>query len=122
MVRLVAMKRLRNHLIGVDQGTKVLFSDFEDGGDMWTGKGSRVRRTLIKFGTAFKTIPTVQVTMDMWDIDQKSNQRADITAENVTEKAFEIVFKTWGDTRVARVRASWLAIGEVKGDDEWELY
>jgi hypothetical protein len=32
-----------------------------------------------------------------------------------------IVFRTWGDTRVARVRADWLAIGEVRGEDDWQV-
>ena len=40
--------------------------------------------------------------------------RADLTAENVSEKGFHLVFRTWGDTRVARVRADWLAIGAVR--------
>jgi H-type lectin domain-containing protein len=116
------MKKLRNHLIGVDRGTKILFSDFEDGGDMWTGKGSRSRSVPVNFSSEFKAIPMVHVSLDMWDMDQKTNQRADISAENVTTTGFDIVFKTWGDTKVARVRAAWFAIGEFAGEDEWELY
>ena len=116
------MRRMKNHLIGVDQGTEVLFSDFEDGGEMWSGKGSRERRTQVKFSEKYKSIPAVQVSMDMWDMDQKTNQRADISACNINVEGFEIFFRTWGDTKIARVRAAWFAIGEVKDDDEWELY
>ena len=47
--------------------------------------------------------------------------RADISAAKVTPEGFVIVFRTWGDTRVARVRADWLAIGEAIGDDDWEI-
>ena len=57
----------------------------------------------------------------MWDMDQKTNQRADISAELVTPDGFIIVFRTWGDTRVARVRTDWLAIGEVRGDGDWDV-
>jgi hypothetical protein len=32
-----------------------------------------------------------------------------------------IVFRTWGDTRVARVRADWLAIGALPHEDDWEI-
>jgi hypothetical protein len=32
------------------------------------------------------------------------------------------VFRTWGDSRVARIRADWMAIGEVSGEDDWEMY
>jgi len=35
---------------------------------------------------------------------------------------FDLVFRTWGDTKVARVRIGWIAIGPVKSDDDWELY
>ena len=116
------MKRIRNHLVGVDQGSSVLFSDFEHDGEMWTGNGPRMHRKKVKFGETFRAPPSVQVTLSMWDMDQKTNQRADISAEKITEKGFDIVFRTWGDTRVARVRADWLAIGELKHEDEWDLY
>ncbi|MBV0912599.1 H-type lectin domain-containing protein [Anianabacter salinae] len=116
------MKRLRNHLIGVDQGARVLFSDFEDGGDMWTGRGPRHHRTRIAFSEPFREPPAVQISMSMFDMDQKTNQRAEILAENIAVDGFDAVFRTWGDTRVARVSATWLAIGELKHDDEWELY
>jgi hypothetical protein len=115
------MRKLQNHLIGVDQGSKILFSDFEDGGVMWTGKGPREARMAIRFSERFKTRPVVQVGLAMFDMDQKTNQRADISTEQVTEDGFEIVFRTWGDTRVARVRADWIAIGEIAGADEWDV-
>ena len=117
------MKRLQNHMLGVDQGDLVLFSDFEDGGDMWTGTGPRESRSAVSFSDHFKSAPVVQVGMSMWDMDRLTNLRADIQAENITKTGFDLVFRTWGDTRVARVRATWLAIGEMPdGDDEWELY
>lgn len=116
------MKRIRSHLVGVEQGSRVLFSDFENGGKMWTGDGPRTQRRKVKFNEPFRSPPTVQVTLSMWDMDQKTNARADITAERITEAGFDIVFRTWGDTRVARVRADWLAIGELKDEDAWDLY
>ncbi|NDW53184.1 H-type lectin domain-containing protein [Aliiroseovarius sp. PrR006] len=115
------MKRIRPHMLGVDQGSKVLFSDFEDDGEMWTGSGPRKMRIAIRFSEPFLTPPTITVSMSMWDIAGESNQRADITAENVTVGGFDILFRTWGDTRVARVRADWLAIGEVPDDAMWDV-
>jgi hypothetical protein len=32
-----------------------------------------------------------------------------------------MVFRTWGDTRVARVRADWMAIGEQRSDEDWDV-
>jgi hypothetical protein len=55
-------------------------------------------------------------------MDQNSNSRADISAERITEAGFDVVFRTWGDTRVARIRADWMAIGELRHVDEWDLY
>lgn len=115
------MRRLSRHLIGVDQGSIVMFSDFQHGGAMWTGSGPRELRQLVEFAERFVLPPVVHVSISMWDMDKKSNQRADISADMVTEEGFALVFRTWGDTRVARVRADWMAIGELRGDDDWDV-
>lgn len=115
------MKRLQNHLVGVDQGEILLFSDFEEGGPMWLGSGPRSVVRTVTFSARFHEPPTVMPTVAMWDIDQSSNQRGDISARNVTERGFDLVFKTWGDTRVARVRAAWMAIGALAHDDDWPI-
>ena len=39
----------------------------------------------------------------------------------MTPDGFALVFRTWGDTRVARVRATWMAIGPVRDDDTWDV-
>jgi hypothetical protein len=115
------MKWLRNHLIGVDQGDENLFSDFEDGGDMWTGEGARERRKRIRFSHRFRMPPAVQVGLSLYDIDSNYHVRAEVKAANVTETGFDMVFSTWGDSRVARVRINWLAIGELPHDDDWDV-
>ena len=116
------MKRLSSHTIGMDQGTFELFSDFQEGGEMWTGSGPRKVSRAVEFSEAFSTQPMVHVSLSMWDMDNDSNARADIRAQNVTETGFDLVFQTWSDTRIVRVSASWLAIGEVADPDQWQLY
>ena len=116
------MKHLVNQTIGIAQGDDVLFSDYEDGGEMWTGQGSRERRHKLVFRTPFKAPPAVHVSLSMWDMDSATNVRADVGAENITDKGFDVVFRTWGDTRVARARIRWMAIGPVHHEDDWELY
>ena len=113
--------RVPSNQIGVDQGSLILFSDFEDGGKMWTGHGPREVRKSIVFSEPFKAAPAVMVGISMWDLDQKSNQRSDIAAERISETGFDIVFKTWGDTRVSRIRADWIAIGGVSDEDDWDI-
>ncbi|WP_417725958.1 H-type lectin domain-containing protein [Roseovarius sp.] len=114
------MKFLINQAIGIEQGDNVLFQDFADGGDMWTGSGARLRRKTISFGAAFKSEPVVHVALSLWDMDSATNARADVTAENITPTEFDVVFRTWGDTRVARVRVRWMAIGEAFHEDDWK--
>ena len=46
------MKRIASHLIGIDQGDLMLFSDYEDDGEMWTGEGARERVVPVIFATA----------------------------------------------------------------------
>jgi len=116
------MRRLNASLIGIDQGNVEVFSEFANGGDMWTGRGARERRKAVRFSEPFRAPPTVQVSLSMWDMDQGANGRADLLADNITETGFDLVFRTWSDTRVARVRMSWLAIGEVTSEDDWQLY
>lgn len=116
------MKRFSAQSMGIQQGSQVLFSDFADDGVMWTGQGARESRHVVTFPEAFIGNPAVTVSMSMWDMDQKTNARADISAEEITPEGFQLVFKTWGDTRVARIRADWMAIGRVRDEDDWDLY
>lgn len=116
------MRRLRTSLVGIEQGSRTLFSDVEHDGPMWTGEGPREVRVGVTFSERFRNAPAVQVAMSMWDMDGEPNQRADLRAEGITEAGFEMVFRTWGDSRVARIRADWIAIGEVSGEDDWDLY
>jgi hypothetical protein len=115
------MKRIASSSIGILQGSRLLFSDFVDGGVMWTGKDERESRHVITFREAFSKLPSVHVSISMWDMDHRHNARADLTAEKITLTGFQLVFRTWGDTRIARVRGDWMAIGAVKSDDDWEV-
>lgn len=103
------------------QGSALLFSAFDSDNQMWTGRGPRIERQQVRFGQRFLSPPVVHVSIGMWDIAGDSNQRGDIFADLITEEGFEIAFRTWDDTRVARIRASWLAIGPVRHEDDFRL-
>jgi len=115
------MRKLESNVIGIDQGDVVLFSDFEHDGQMWTGEGPRHTRMAVVFAEPYKTAPNVYVSVSMLDMSNSANTRADLQAENITENGFDIVFRTWGDTQVARCRVAWQSIGPVLADDVWEL-
>lgn len=115
------MKKFSNEVVGLCQGDVVLFSDYETDGVMWVGDGPREIRRHMLFDEAFVAPPSVTVSLTMWDMSNAANGRADVTAEDVTAEGFSIVFRTWGDSKVARVRVGWLAIGPARDDDLWDL-
>jgi len=115
------MERIEGQTLGVEKGSLALFSDFETGGDMWTGEGPRLVRRSVAFSTAFRASPTVFVSPEMWDYDASANIRVYLTPEAVTPEGFEILFRVWGDTRVARLRAVWMALGPLPHSDDWDL-
>ncbi|MDO5621357.1 MAG: H-type lectin domain-containing protein [Paracoccus sp. (in: a-proteobacteria)] len=115
------MLRFSHHAIGVQQGRQILFSDFENDGPMWTGNGPRHVRVHVLFPQPFLATPAVQLSMSMWDSAGDSNQRGDLSAENISAEGFDIIFRTWGDSRMARVRADWTAIGAVPHLDQWDV-
>lgn len=115
------MQRFSYSAVAVAQGSEMLFTAFEDSGPMWSGAGQRAERKSIRFERPFLRSPVVHVSIGMWDIEGGQNQRADISAERVTEQGFDIVFRTWGDTRVARIRAEWLAIGAMRHEDDFDF-
>ena len=113
--------KLFSGVIGVQQGSRILFSDFVNDGAMWTGAGPREVRQLQAFDERFLEPPVVTVGISMWDIDHQANSRVDIAAENITATGFEIVFRTWSDSRIARIRDDWMAIGTTRDEDDWDV-
>jgi hypothetical protein len=107
--------------VSVQQGTKILFTDYAHDGAMWTGAGPREVRHAQMFKERFQSAPVVTIGISMWDIDHKTNSRVDISADNITATGFEIVFRTWADTRIARIRADWMAIGQSRDEDDWDV-
>ena len=115
------MQQIDAHRLGVEQGSQMLFSDFQDGGPMWTGEGTRERRCAVAFSRRFHAPPSVILGISLWDVKAGANLRADILAEAITQVGFEIVFRTWGDTRIARIRAEWTALGPLGHPDDWDV-
>lgn len=115
------MKRFQSNSIAVDQGSSVLFSDFSNNGPMWSGDGPRENSMHVTFAEPYVEAPMVHVSISMWDMGGETNQRADLRAEKITREGFDLVFRTWGDSRVARIRADWMSIGQVPDEDIWDV-
>lgn len=114
------MKKISGHLLGIDQGDVQVFSDFESGGPMWVSEGDRQRRAKVKFSEPFSEPPVVHVGFSLLDMSTGPSIRADLSAQNITRTGFDLTFKTWADSRVARIHASWIAFGKVEDPDSWE--
>jgi len=115
------MRRFESHTIGVDHGDEILFSDFEDDGKMWKGEGPRAVRHAITFSEGFSDVPVISLQLSMVDMSNEAFIRGDLQPDNITKSGFDIVFRTWGDSRVARIRVAWQAMGPLPSDDTWEL-
>lgn len=116
------MRKIFAHVIGVDQGDLVLFNDYVNDGDMWAGSGEREYRREVKFSEEFSEEPVVNVWLSLWDFSNSANARADVRAEDIKTDRFTIVFNTWSDTQIARVRVAWQAIGPATSDEEmWDV-
>ena len=115
------MRKISSHRLGIDHGDVVLFSAFEDDGEMWTGDGPRLHREPVVFSESFAVAPVVTVGVSMFDMSNETNMRMDVKAEGVSPEGFDIDFRTWGDTKVARVRVAWQALGAVSDDEAWDL-
>jgi hypothetical protein len=115
------MRRFQDARIGIDHGEVVMFSDFESDGIMWSGEGPRQIRSYVHFSESFVAPPVVWVGLTMWDMSNGSNARVDIGTEDITEDGFAIVFRTWADTRIARARVGWQALGPVSNDELWNV-
>lgn len=115
------MKKLNSAIVGIDQGVTDLFSDFEDDGPMWSGEGTRERFVKVQFSSAFKSIPAVHASLKMIDIKHDHNYRLDLQVGSISETGFVLLIRTWADTKIARASATWMAIGEMRDESDWEV-
>ncbi|MDO5530068.1 MAG: H-type lectin domain-containing protein [Paracoccus sp. (in: a-proteobacteria)] len=115
------MRRFNQSAIGVQNGSQIIFSGFSEHDPMWSGRGERETKARVDFDGPFLGAPIVHVSITMLDMQRGANHRVDLSAENVTAEGFDLVFRTWGDTQVGRVRADWLAIGPARHEDDWDV-
>ncbi len=98
-----------------------MFSHFESNGEMWAGTGDRSLIHNVSFTADFVSPPSVQTSITLMDAASDQHLRYILNAENISENDFDIVFKTWLDSRFARVWVSWIAIGKVRDPDMWDV-
>lgn len=115
------MRKLHRGVSAIADGEALLFSHFADGGEMWTGQGERTVSRELRFDGAFLEPPAVRLWVALWDVCNEANLRLDLRADNIGCESFLAVASTWGDSRIARLRIAWLAIGVVADDERWDV-
>lgn len=87
-----------------------LFDHFGAETEMWTGTGERSISRRVLFARPFSHAPQVLVSVTMIDAAREQNTRYDIRALDVSRDGFTVSVRTWNDTRIARLSASWMAV------------
>lgn len=95
----------------VISGSGELFNHVDGNLPMWAGDGDRMVDMYISFVQGFAMPPVVTVGVCGMDSDRDANLRFSVEAVQVQREGFRILFKTWGDTRIARASVSWQAFG-----------
>jgi len=67
----------------------------------------------VQFDTPFSNIPVVQVGLSGFDIDNRDSARISVLTDAITAETFNIVIKTWRNTRIYSAEISWIALGQV---------
>lgn len=90
-----------------------IFNHVDEGGAMWSGDGDRRVEIPIVFLAPFALSPQVNIGLTGLDASHDQNLRIQLLAQDVTPLGFTLVCTTWGDTHLARVSASWQAMGPI---------
>jgi hypothetical protein len=107
----LAQKVLKTGSIQVISAAGELFNHVDDNLPMWAETGDRSVRLTVTFDEPFGETPALTLGVIGLDCDHNTNLRYSLSAEKVFREGFEVVFVTWGDTRIARTSVSWQAIG-----------
>ena len=75
------------------------------------GIGERTYTTAVRFDSPFQAPPKVAVALSGQDVGGQKNNRIQLIARDITVNGFNLVYKTWWDTAVYNVWATWTAIG-----------
>ena len=77
------------------------------------GDGDRIRKKTIFFKPNFSSTPKVVLGVTNLDVHRGYNLRYIVNYEDLTEKGFTIIFKTWSNTYIYGGRVQWMAYGRI---------
>lgn len=105
--------------VTVQSGYMPVFDHYDDKGPMWFGSGDREVVEYVRFDKPFTRSPYVALTITQMDTDTSRYLRYELFAKNIRPDGFDVSFKTWSDSRFARISVHWIAMGERTDPDLW---
>ncbi|EBA02846.1 hypothetical protein RB2150_18367 [Rhodobacterales bacterium HTCC2150] len=93
-------------------GSGLLFRHANPGGYMWNDQGDREFEVFIPFETTLERKPLVQVNLSGVDASHAQNLRLTLAVKSTSLEGFVVGAKTWGDTKIASVDISWMAMAQ----------
>lgn len=95
------------------QSGKYLFRLWEMGNRWKVGSGVRAISKKICFAKAFSHVPSVSVSFNELDVVNNANLRITLWTSAVNKKCFVLNFKTWSNTHIWSINASWVAHAKI---------
>jgi hypothetical protein len=95
--------------------TGTYFVRFTNGGHyMNTGKGERTYEERIYFEEKYEKIPHVMTSISGLDEDNKDSSaiRIELKEEKIDTAGFNLIIRTWDDSRLFNIKVTWTAFGQ----------
>ena len=87
------------------------FFDLDEYHYMYEGTDYRSYKYYITFNEKYENVPNVMVSISQLDTDSETNLRIDVSAENIDTSGFYCTIMTWHNTKIYRVKVSWISFG-----------
>ena len=101
---------IQNNNINIQSGEwYVEFFAYNEYMHMMNSRGERSITKHIEFDVKFKKTPKVMVSINLFDTDRGTNLRVNVYAEHINTSGFDLRIATWDDTKLYRLRASWIS-------------
>ena len=91
-------------------GAGPLFRHVDPDQFMWNGEGERISEVFIPFKTVIERPPIVFISLTSIDASQAQNLRLKLSTRDATKQGFIASARTWSDTKLASIEASWFAV------------
>ena len=109
-INILLKEIIQNNNINIQSGEwYVEFFAYNEYKHMENSRGERSITKHIEFDVKFKKTPKVMVSISLLDTERDTNLRVNVYAEHINTSGFDLRIATWDDTKLYRLRASWIS-------------